>query len=371
MTRLFFSAGESSGDLHGSHLIRALKTLEPALECEGLGGTRMQAAGMTLHTDLAGRAIMGFAEVVRSFGYVRRVFLDTVERLKQSKPDGLVLIDYPGFNMRLARRAKALGIPVVYYISPQVWAWKKGRVHAMAKTVEKMLVILPFEKPLYDAAGLDCAYVGHPLLDQLDHIDPKDTYRHGLVIGLLPGSRAQEIERILGVMLEVARGIRERHPEARFVAPCVDDDRAQQIRSTAGDFPLEVAVGGVYDLLAGARFCLVASGTATVETALFEVPMVVLYKVKALTYMLAKILVDVDAIAMVNILSGRHVVPEFIQADATAANIVPRALELIDDTPARETMTADLKCIRDTLATGASENAAREILAVIEGNSHG
>ncbi len=369
--RLFFSAGESSGDLHGSHLIEALRELEPGIECEGLGGTRMQAAGMTLHTDLAGRAIMGFAEIVRSLGFVRRVFVDTVRRLKKSPPDGLVVIDYPGFNIRLAQRAKAMGIPVVYYISPQVWAWKKGRIHTIAKAVEKMLVILPFEKAIYDEIELDCTYVGHPLLDHFASIEVNDTYASGLVVGVMPGSRAQEIERILGVMLEVARGIQERYPEARFVTPCVDEERAAQVRTLAGDFPLEVVPGGMYEVLKGARFCLVASGTATVETALFEVPMVVLYKVTAPSYWLARLLVDVDAIAMVNILAGRPIVPEFVQGMATVENILPAALELMDESPARKTMIDELKSIREKLSGGASENAAREILSVIKGRDDG
>lgn len=371
MTRLFLSAGESSGDLHGSHLIEALRALDPELEYEGLGGTRMQAAGMTLRCDLAGKAIMGFAEIVKSFGYIRRVFLDTVRHLKETRPDGLVLIDYPGFNIRLAKQAKALGIPVIYYISPQVWAWKKGRIHTLARLVEKMLVILPFEKPLYDAVGLDCTYVGHPLLDHLDSIELNDTYVDGMVIGILPGSREQEIARILGVMLAVAKGIRKRYPEARFVVPCVDADRANQIRALAGDFPLEVVPGGVYDVLHGARFCLVASGTATVETALFEVPMVVLYKVAPLSYWLARMLVNIDAIAMINILAGKHIVPEFIQGDATLEKILPVALGLLEDSEERAAMVQDLKSIREMLASGASANAAREILAVVGGTGDG
>ncbi|MCH8205355.1 MAG: lipid-A-disaccharide synthase [Candidatus Hydrogenedentes bacterium] len=369
MTRLFFSAGEASGDQHGAHLIEALRALDPAIECEGLGGTRMEAAGMTLRHDLAGRAIMGFVEIVRSFGFIRSVFMDTVGHLKRSRPDGLVVIDYPGFNIRLAQRAKAMGIPVVYYISPQVWAWKKGRIHTIAKAVKKMLVILPFEKALYDKIGLDCAYVGHPLLDHLDSIDVKDTYTDGLVVGIMPGSREQEIGRILGVMLEVARGIRERYPETLFVAPCVDEARAAQIRAMAGDFPLEVAPGGMYEVLKGAHFCLVASGTATVETAVFEVPMAVIYKVRTPSYWLARLLVDVDAIAMVNILAKKPIVREFIQGEATVENILPVALELMDESPARETMIQELKSIREMLSSGASENAAREILSVIKGRN--
>lgn len=366
MTRLFFSAGESSGDLHGSHLIRALRRLDADIQYEGLGGTRMEAEGMTLRCDLAGRAIMGFAEIVRSFGFIRKVFLDTVKHLQADPPDGLVLIDYPGFNIRLAKEAKQLGIPVIYYISPQIWAWKKGRIHTLARVVQKMLVILPFEKALYDEVGLDCAYVGHPLLDHLATLDLKNPYGEDLIIGIMPGSREQEIGRNLDVMLGVAQGIREKHPNARFIAPCVDEERARQIQNATGGFPLEVAEGAVYEVLNAARFCLVASGTATVETALFEVPMLVMYKVAPVSYWLARMIVNVDAIAMANILAGKHIVPEFIQGDATVGNMLPKALELIDDTPARSTMIDELKKIRETLATGASENAAREIMDVLE-----
>ena len=363
---LFFSVGESSGDMHGASLIQALKRSEPTLTCEGLGGRRMAAAGMDLRHDLAERAIMGFSEVIRSLGYIRSLFRETVEHLKNSRPDGLVVIDYPGFNIRLAKKAKSMGIPVIYYISPQVWAWKKGRIHTIARIVEKMLVILPFEAKLYADLNVDCKYVGHPLLDHIGSKRAAERPMDETRIGLLPGSRAQEIDRILPTMISVARGIRDKHPGARFTAPCVDEERCNQIGSIAGDFPLDIVVGKTYDLLGAARFCLVASGTATLETALFKVPMVVLYKVSPVTYWLARTLVRVDAIAMVNILAEKKIVPEYIQGDATLENILPDALKLISDTAERKTMIAELEKIRDTLGEGgASENAAREILEVL------
>ncbi len=163
MTRLFFSAGEASGDIHGSNLVRAIREIDPAMTCEGLGGHRMATAGMELRCDLAERAIMGFSEVARSLGFMRTLFNETVDHLRRTRPDALVLIDYPGFNMRLGKKAKAMNIPVIYYISPQVWAWKKGRVHSLADFVDKMIVILPFEKKIYDEVNLDCVFVGHPL----------------------------------------------------------------------------------------------------------------------------------------------------------------------------------------------------------------
>ena len=372
MTRIFLVAGETSGDAHGAALVHALRALDPEVVCEGLGGQQMAAAGMELRYDLAGEGIMGFVEVVKHLAPMRRLLLDTVERLAAARPDCLVLIDYPGFNMRLARAAHALGVRVAYYISPQVWAWKKRRVHTLARWVDKMLVIFPFEEALYRDAGLDCVYVGHPLVDRVAERSPQASRNGERVIGILPGSRAQEIVRLMEPMLGVARGIRARYPEARFAAPCVDAARAEQVRALAGDFPLDLRVGGMYEVLEAARFCLVASGTATLETALHRVPMVIVYRVNPLTYALARRLVSVKDIGIVNILAGRRIVPEFVQHEATAERILPTALALIDDGPERRQMLEDLEALRTLLgAGGASERAAREVLAVAQGAAHG
>ena len=367
MKRLFFVAGESSGDIHGANLIRALRAQAPGILCEGLGGHAMAAAGMTLRHDLAGTAIMGFFEVVKHFPAIRRLFLETLDYLQASRPDALILIDYPGFNVRLAKAAHRAGIPVIYYISPQVWAWKKKRLKTIARCVRKMLVIFPFEEALYRQAGVDCAYVGHPLLDHLAAYKPVCRYAGDPLIALLPGSREQEIERHVRLMADVGRGILENYPGARFVAAAVNEARAAQIKRLAGDFPLDVVVGGMYDVLASARFCLVASGTATLETALFGVPMIILYKVSPPTYWLARLLVDVSHIGMVNILAGRGIVPECVQHEAVAGRVLPLALELVGDSPARETMIRELACVRAQLGGGgASVNAAQHILQCIE-----
>ena len=365
MSRIFFVAGESSGDIHGGNLVRAIRALAPDTDCEGLGGDHMAAAGMTLRHNLAERGIMGFTEVVKSLGYIRRIYRETVDRLIESRPDCLVLIDYPGLNLRFARAAHAHGIPVVYYISPQVWAWKRKRVYTLARTVDKMLVILPFEEPLYRKAGLDCEYVGHPLLDYIASVPLEGRFREGMVIGLLPGSRAQEIQRLMPLMISVAGGIREAYPDARFVTPCVDSAREAQVRAAAGGFPLETVVGQTYELLDGARFCLVASGTATLETALFGAPMVVVYKISPLSYWIARRLVRVDHIAMANILAGKRAVPEFVQHEATADNILPEALALIEDGPRRAAVLAEYQRLREKLGeAGASRKAAGAVLAV-------
>lgn len=322
---------------------------------------------MTLRHDLASQAIMGFSEVFRQILSLRRLFLDTVEHLRQNPPDCLVVIDYPGFNIRLAQRARAMGIPVVYYISPQVWAWKKKRIHTIAACVRKMLAILPFEEKLYHDIGADCTYVGHPLLDHIAAFRSENMFQGtGMVIGLLPGSRTQEISRLMGVMIETARGIREKYPEARFIAPCVNATREQQVRALAGDFPVETAIGQAYEVLSAARFCLVASGTATLETALFNVPLLLMYKTSSFNYWLARYFIKIRQIGIVNILAGRTIIPEYIQDDARADRLIPHSLELIGDTPARATMLEEFKEVKKILGdAGASERAAKEVLAVL------
>lgn len=366
MPRIFLVAGEESGDAHGADLIAALRARLPDLDCEGLGGQKMAAAGMRLRYDLAADAIMGFTEVLRRLPALRRLMRDTENRLATWRPDALVLIDYPGFNIRLAQRAHALGIPVVYYISPQVWAWKQGRLHTLARCVDKMLVIFPFEEALYRNAGVDCVYVGHPLIERTASYTPRRSFQGEPVIGLLPGSRAQEIARLLPPLLDTAREIMKHHPNAHFVCPCVNEARAAQIRQLARDFPLELCVGGMYDVLAAARFCMVASGTATLETALFGVPFVIVYRVGTVNYALARMLINIRHIGIVNIIAEREIVPEFIQHRAASVQLLPVALELLADSPRRARMIADLAALRGQLRGGAAERAAKEIAALLE-----
>ena len=366
MKHVFFIAGESSGDMHGANLIRALRLADPTIRCAGLGGRRMAEAGMELIHDLAGDAIMGFVEVLKRVLPLRRLFLDTVAQLQKNPPDCLVLIDYPGFNIRLARAAYDLGIPIVYYISPQVWAWKKKRIDVLARLVRKMLVIFPFEEALYRDKGVDCVYVGHPLVDELATYQPPPFDEKMLTIGLLPGSREQEIRRIAPVMRAVAEGIRDTHPDARFMIPCVSESRAEQVRAIMNPLDVEIRVGGMYEVLSRARCCLVASGTATVETTLFGVPMGIVYRVNPISYYLARLIVHVRHIGMVNILAEREVAPEFIQGDATVKRILPFMLDIIEDGERRDRMLTDLREIKKRFgASGASQRAAEQILQVL------
>lgn len=369
MKQIYFVAGESSGDMHGANLIRALRAMQPEIRCFGLGGCRMADVGMELRYDLAGDAIMGFVEVLRKALPIRRLFLDAVETLRRERPECLVLIDYPGFNMRLAAAAHKLNIPVVYYISPQVWAWKKKRLDTLARIVDKMLVIFPFEEELYRDKGVDCTYVGHPLADQTARYTPPPMHSDGLYIGLLPGSREQEIRRIAPVLAEVGRGILRAHPQAQFLVPCVNESRAPQIRAIFQDLPVEIQVGGMYDVLSRSRCCLVASGTATIETALFGVPMGIVYRVNPISYRLARMLVNIKHIGMVNILAGREIAPEFIQQEAVVERILPFMLDIIEDGNTRRRMIAHLEEIKRRLGgPGASQNAAEQILHIANRN---
>lgn len=373
MADVFLVAGESSGDAHGARLIEALRRICPGIQCEGLGGGAMQAAGMGLRYDLADSGIMGFFEVLKSLGMLRRLFQETVAHLREHPPGVLVLIDYPGFNVRLAKEAKRLGIPVVYYISPQIWAWKKGRLDTLARTVRKMLVILPFEQALYEAKGIDCEYVGHPLLDHIESTPIAGVFKsEGPVVGLLPGSRRQEIQRHMPLMAQVARALRQDYPAARFLVPCVSAERAQQVRAAMGDAPIETVVNQFYEVLAAARCCLTASGTATLETCLFGVPMAIVYRLQPLSYWLARSLVQIEHIGMVNILAGREIVPEFIQSRAALSFVLPVMRELMADSPQRAEMIEDLAAVRAMLGgPGASARAAQTILAVIDEEERG
>ena len=367
MPRLFFVAGEESGDIHGANVIRALDEQCPDLVCEGLGGQHMAEAGMTLCHDLANEGIMGFLEVVKHYPAIRRLFHDTLDHINADKPDAVVLIDYPGFNIRLAKALLGTGIPIIYYISPQVWAWKKGRLKTLAQCVDHMMVIFPFEVELYEAVGVPCTYVGHPLLDHIEGVEAGPSLGGDPLVGLLPGSRAQEIERLMVPMLEVAQGVLEEMPKARFVIPCVNEARAEQVRALVGDFPAKVLVGGMDQVLSQARACLVTSGTATLQTALFGVPMCILYKTSTMTYMMAKAVVDIEYIGIVNILADRCIVPEFIQQDVRSNKILPQFLPLLTDSPERTRMLHDLHGVRDDLGSGgASHTAARVILDVLE-----
>jgi lipid-A-disaccharide synthase len=351
--RLFVVAGEASGDLHGANLLRAIKAINPQCEFEGFGGERMAAEGMTVLRGLDHLAFMGFVEVVRNLGTVMRNFSIAKQAMKERRPDALLLIDYPGFNLRLAKWAKRRGIPVIYYIAPQVWAWKESRVKAMKVNIDRLLVILPFEQEYFAKHGMEAHFVGHPLLDER-RIQPSEPSERK-VIALLPGSRAQEVKRMLPALLT----IRDRFPEYRFLigkAPSLDVDLYRDlIRSSDAELFAE----GTQALLAMSDAALVTSGTATLETALAGVPQLVCYRGNAFSVLLARRLIKVPYIALVNLILDKEAVRELIQDDLEPDNLAAELSQLLQQR--QQAVDIQREVIGKLGGAGASARAA-EIL---------
>lgn len=367
-------AGEASGDLHGANLVKALKSLSPDLEIMGMGGKRMAEAGVNILFDISEIAIVGFGEVLRHIRRLSGTFHKIYRAVEEEGPDGLILIDYPGFNLRLAERVKKKGIPIIYYISPQVWAWGRSRVKKIAKLVNKMIVILPFEREIYQDEGPPVEFVGHPLLDAIDPIGKKEEIASRFnipqdrpVVGLLPGSRRQEIKRLLPIMLKAAKLMRSRSPELEFVLPCASTISHEEIEDLLNpSLGIRLVHDKTYQVMSSAQLLLVASGTATLEAACLETPMVVIYKVSFLSWLLAKFLIRVPDIGLVNVVAGRRVVPEFLQFGARPGRIASACLDLLENKNKRESMQKDLEEVKDKLGQpGASLRAARLVLETI------
>ena len=371
--KLFFFAGEPSGDLHGAKIASALRTASPRLEMIGFGGSQMKEAGVRIVEDPTQIAVIGVVEVLKHLSKFRALFRRAVQALDDEKPDLVVLIDYPGFNLRFAREVKKRGIRLVYYISPQLWAWNSGRIHTIRNLVNRMLVVFPFEESLYKKAGVPVTFVGHPLLDV---VHPKQKrvealeklgFEDGLpVIGLLPGSRAGEIRRILPVMLKTAELLMEKLPSsARFVlikAPHLSWEIYKPILADSTLTP-KVVERWDYDCIYACDLVMVASGTATLECALLERPMVIVYKTSWSTYALSKLLIRIPYIGLVNVVLGRKAVPELIQQDASPEKIASALLELWNSVEKRQTLIAEYRKIRESLGEpGADRRAAEAIL---------
>jgi lipid-A-disaccharide synthase len=359
--KYYLIAGEASGDLHGSNLIRALRNEDSAADIRCWGGDLMEQAGGKLVKHYRELAFMGFVEVIRNLGTILKNLTFCKEDIERHRPDVLVLIDYPGFNLRIARWAHQRGYKVVYYISPQVWAWKESRVKAIKRDVDKMLVILPFEKPFYERWHYQVEYVGHPLVEVVSRYQaPAPLFPGEAVVALLPGSRRQEITAKLPVMLAAA----SRFPQYRFVvagAPSIEPSFYQLMLQ---DFPnASIVYNQTYALLSEAKAALVTSGTATLETALFGVPEVVCYRGSRISYVIAKRLIRIKFISLVNLIMDREVVKELIQDELTADNLQHALDALLHSDAVREKLKADYAALRQLLypAGNASVNAARSI----------
>lgn len=379
--KYYVIAGEASGDLHGSNLIRALREKDPHADIRCWGGDKMEAAAATLVKHYKDLAFMGFIEVLNNLGTILRNIRFCKEDITAYQPDVLILIDYPGFNLRIAKWAKQQGFKIIYYISPQVWAWKENRVKLIKQCVDKMLVILPFEKAFYQKWNYEVEYVGHPLVEVVEEYMNKEQERRNSelqtsnlklqtsnIIALLPGSRKQEILKKLPVMLEVTK----RFPDYRFVvakAPGLDEAFYSTLLAPYGN--VSSVKDQTYSLLMQAKAALVTSGTATLETALFGVPEVICYKGNALSYQIAKRLVNIKFIGLVNLIMDKEVMKELIQDDLTPGNLEKELDRLLNDPEKQRQVKEDYAALKTLLSQGgnASANAAASIHAFLHASA--
>jgi len=370
--RLLLSCGEPSGDLYAGELVRELRLREPDLEVFGLGGDHMASQGAELLAHVKDLAVVGLLEVVAHLRSLRRVFDRVLSEVERRRPDVAVLVDYPDFNLRLARQLRQRGVRVVYYVSPQVWAWRRGRLDSIRKTVDHMLVIFPFEEALYREADVPVTFVGHPLVDLVRApadpaaflesvgLDPKRP-----VVALLPGSRPKEIGHNLPPMMGAVERLAAERPDLQFplaLAPALDP---AAVANAVGSLPVRVVANQTQGLLASCTVAVVASGTATVEAALLGAPMVVIYRLAPLTYLLGRRLVKVSHFAMANLIAGERVVPEVIQRELTPERVAAEVRALLDDPGRRQRMRAGLAEVKRRLGKpGASARAAETVLDV-------
>ncbi len=366
MTTIYFVAGEVSADNHGAALMRSLRVSDPEIKFIGRGGPQMQqVAGASFKNWIADAAVLGLWEVLRKYGYFREQFRQTLRDIQESKPDAVVFVDYPGFNLRLARalQRQSSHLKTIYYISPQVWAWNRGRIKNMARFIDLVLCIFPFEVDLYSASGLRAVFVGHPMIERLEK-QKIDTHRDPNLIGLFPGSRMREVRKIFPVMMEAARQLLQLNPTLRFQVAAASEELAREMNEQLVDrHAIEINVGQAPIIMQRAFVGIVASGSATLEAAYFRMPLVLIYKVAWPTYLAARLVVNVDFLGMPNLLAAKEVVPEFIQHQAKPEAIAKAVALLMEESPARDRMISDFDAIIDKLGgAGASERAGRAIL---------
>ena len=373
---IYFVAGEVSADNHGAALMRSLRELDGELNFVGRGGPQMQeVAGERFKNWIGEAAVLGLWEVVRKYCYFREQFHETLREIRESKPDAVVLIDYPGFNLRLARalRGQARQQKIIYYISPQVWAWNRGRIKRMAHFIDLVLCIFPFEVDLYNQAGLRALFVGHPMIERL-WARKIDTERDRNLIGIFPGSRSREVRKIFPIMLEAARELRKHNPNLRFEVAAASEQLAREMKPAIAGLDqsqkreaIQIKIDETAAIMQHAWAGIIASGSATLEAAFFRLPFVLIYKVAWPTYVAARLVVNVKYLGMPNLLANKEVVPEFIQHRATPNAIVKALRPLIENANARERMISEFDAMVPQLGDiGASERAARAIIEEIE-----
>ena len=365
-------AGEASGDTHGAALMRSLRGEDPVIRFTGKGGPKMAAvaaeSGGTLDNWIAEAGVLGLWDVLRHYGYFKRKFEALLDELASDPPEAVILVDYPGFNVRLAKAIRKRKIPtrVIYYISPQVWAWNRRRIPEMARALDLMICIFPFEKAIYETSGLPTVFAGHPMAEELRPVPPAD--RDETLFGLFPGSREREVRKIFPAMADAAALIHQSRPEIRFEAAAATQAHAEMIRTMAGEAGVEITVstGTARDLMRRAAAGLVCSGTATLEAGCLGLPYALVYRVATLTYEVGIRVIRVPYLGMVNILGNRPVVREFIQHDATPTALADEGLRLLNSLEARERLSSELATVTSILGgepgNPASLRAARAVL---------
>ena len=371
---LWLVAGETSGDRYAGGLARALRSAEPKVALAGAGGHQMALEGVELLAPLAERAVVGASEAIRSIPFFWRALRRLSDELRLRRPHAIILVDFPEFNLVLARKAHRCGVPVIYYIPPQLWAWRPGRIRTMARVVSHVFTIFPFERPLYERAGISVEFVGHPLRDFLPDLSRDEARRRlgvspqALLLGLLPGSRRGELERHLPVLLSAARRIH--HEEAaQFMLPLAPTLSPDEVASALSptSLPIRIVEEGTYEVMAAADLLLVASGTATLEAAWFGTPMVIFYRLSRLSTLLARKLLTVRHVGLPNLLAGQEIVPELLDKAATGERLAQAALRLLHDPDALQTQRGQLVKLRPLIGEpGVADRAARKILELVE-----
>lgn len=354
-------AGEASADLHGANLVRAVRSLDPSVSFRGIGGSRMASAGVDILVPSSEISVVGLTEVIPHLHRIRSSLRKIKRILMLDPPDLLILMDFPDFNLHVAKTAKRAGVPVLYYISPQVWAWRRGRIRKIARRVDRMAVILPFEEDVYRNAGLPVTYVGHPLLDEVPSDGGREEARTRLglrkgelLAGILPGSRNEEVENLLPIMLRAARILQGVWPGLRFVLPVASTVAPGRIEHHVRNASMEVILWreDMHRVLPGCDLVMAASGTATLETAIHEVPMVIAYRMSPLSFRIGKALIHLPFIGLVNLVAGRKVVPELIQDEVTPARLAREAGRLLAVGPRRRNVIQELKRVKGLLGKG-------------------
>lgn len=368
-------SGEPSGDLHASNLVRELKKIDPNIRFFGMGGKLSAAEGVEIVFDISSIALVGVIEVLKNIFTVGKAFNSVLKKIDSDRPEAAILVDYPGFNLRLARQLKKRSIPVIYYISPQVWAWGENRIKIIKECVKKILVFFKFEEDLYRKHGIDVEFTGHPLIDVVKVTASKeDTLkRYGLskekkTVALLAGSRRMEIKVLLPLLAGAAEIISKNPVNVQFIISKHPDTGAELYKDILKRYKLEYRMveGDVYNVLAASDIAIVASGTATLETAITGTPLVIIYKTNALTYILGKMVAKTRFLGLVNIIAGRELAPELLQNNATPEKIAAKTAGMLGDESKLQAMRKDLKKISSSLGPeGAYMKAAKAILPLL------